>query len=549
MNFILYFCQNLFKKYVRKVSIVFSLQKSKHPALILGLNLLKLLKDKIYFLKCSYLYIYEDAQRLPVYLTNFTFNSLRILSSNELLDSYISLMKNLIKTFLNVRLIIANLRNHFKVFSSKITSNHTSSFGVNGKSSPLFNLFSYNICNHKIIDSKGITKNLPHIQQKDGVTVKTFLKSKHIVFCKNTSVTLNKEVYKIQKRYHSANALVNNLTKKIISPQVLMEQRNILKNKAIFMRYCEHFKNKTLSDLLNDKIFIQQMHNSIHGEPTLFSRAFQLALEVTYSKRRFDEQALKDMYKHDFIVEDSFGVNKGLCDQSTVYNCVLAKKVCFYFNLEIKDIVVNSTPIFLNKEKITETMKISMDYNKKMTENTCPDLNIRGRPYDFKESKDISFSKNQIYFIDMEEIRKKGVEIFFKLEKSLEKSLNNTQISLSEKSKEFTNIIIENLKKQRESLVSIEMRVESLNLFLIKNNIPKDFKMPLFIPIKKASIEMLDTTKVDQVPLDPGFLNQTKAKKAIMGVLDTYDDRIKTNIQEITHGSIQFNIPKIEEID
>jgi hypothetical protein len=496
-----------------------------------------------------FLFIYKDAQRLPVYLTNFTFNSLRILSCNELLDSYISLMKNLIKTFLNLRLIIANLRNHFKFFSSKITNNHTSSFGVNGKSSPVFNLFSYNICNHKITHLKGIPKNLLHIQQKDGVTLKTFLKSKHIVFCKNTSVTLNKELYKIQKRYHSGNALVNNLTKKIISPQVLMEQRNLLKNKAIFMRYCEHFKNKTLSDLLNDKIFIQYVHESIHHQPTLFSRAFQLALEVTYSKRRFDEQVLKDMYKHDFLVEDTFGVNKGFCDQSTVYSCVLAKKVSFYFNLEVKDIIVNSTPIFLNKQKITETMKVSMDYNKKMTENTCPDISINGRPYDFKEPKDISFGKNQIYFIDIEHICKKGVEIFFKLEKSLENSLNNTHRPLSEKTKELTNTIIENLKKQRESQVSIEIRVESLNLLLFKKNIPKDFKMPLFIPMKKANIETLDTKDVDQVPLDTGFLNETKTKKAIMGVLDTYDYRIKANIQEITHGSIQFNIPKIEEVD
>lgn len=339
--------------------------------------------------------------------------------------------------------------------------------------------------------------------------------------------------------------------KKIIPSQILVEQKKILENKIIFNKYCEHFKNYSLAELQNDNIFITMMHNSIHNQPTLYSRAFQLALEVTYSKRKFSEQTLQEMYQNDFIIQDNFHVNKGICDQSTIYTSIIAKKIVTYLNLDIKDLIVNSTPLYLTKDKITESTKIIMDYNKKMTENTCPDFALKGRPYDLKEQKEISYSKNHIYLFDKDQMHKKGIEIFNNLEKALNNSLQNNQIILSKEMKMFTADIIKELANHRHLQTPIQSRVDSLNMFLLKKNIPKEFKMPIFVPVKKANLDDLLITNIDndKIPLDPGHLDYVKAKKALMGILERYPADVQLKIQEATCASIQFSISKIEEVD
>lgn len=349
------------------------------------------------------------------------------------------------------------------------------------------------------------------------------------------------------RNYPGDGVLSKILAQRIISSQALQEKSKLIQNKAILFKFCQHFKEKTLSQLLNDEVFIHHIASYINSEPSLYSRAFQLALEVTYSKRKFSHAELQEIYKNDFIVSDTFAINRGLCDQSTIYTSILAKKVSIYLNLNFNDIIVHSTPLFLQKENITSSIKNLMDYNKKMTENTCPDITLKNRPFDFKEQKDISFCKNQIYIIDKEVLAKKGIEIFLKLEKSLIMSKK----FLSTEAQVYTDDLLKSLKQHRETQASIETRVECLNKFLLAHDVPKDFKMPLFIPIRKFKIEDItgEISSLDKIPLEQGHLDYTKAKKAIMGILEFNETNVKKNIQQITHNSIQFNISEIEEVD
>lgn len=311
----------------------------------------------------------------------------------------------------------------------------------------------------------------------------------------------------------------------------------------------EHFQKRTVTELLQDNIFLQEMHNNIHNEPTIVSRAFQLALEVTYSKRKFKEEALQNFYKNDFIVKDIFNVNHGLCDQSTIYTSMITKIFTNYMCISPENVVVNSTPLYMQKENITTSMQALMDYYKLMTGNSCPDLFINKRPYDLKDVKNISFGKNQIYLIDIEFINTKGFEILKKLEKSIADSINNN-INLSQETRSFSKIVLANLKNHRELETSPQIRFEMLCQMILKD-IPKDFQMPIFIPIKKPKIESFDIVYsiLDNIPLDKGHLDYVKAKKAIMGVLITYGIQHKYNIQEITHNSITFNKTDLDNID
>ena len=324
--------------------------------------------------------------------------------------------------------------------------------------------------------------------------------------------------------------------KKVLSPEMLIEHQKMLKAKAVFFSYCQHFKTKTLAELLDDKILIQMMHNLAYKEPILNSRAFQVALEVTYFKRRFSETLLQDVCKNDFKIQDTFLVNNGMCDRSTLYSSILAKQLCMYFNLNFNDVIVHSTPLFLTQEKITPEIKTTMDYNRKMTGNTCSDIDIKQRPYDFKESQQFSYAKNQIYFLEAEKIRDQGFKIFEKLQASLEYSLKDSQQILSKEGRAFTIHVIKFLQNERQTQVSMEIVLENLNMFLHKSNMPPDFKIPLFIPTKKAALDSLYSgEQVDKVILDHGTL--------------TSDNNIKAKIQEATHNSIQFDIPKLEELD
>src|ERR1700759_2688292 len=225
-----------------------------------------------------------------------------------------------------------------------------------------------------------------------------------------------------KRRVNLTNQNINQIIKRFYpgnSPQIVLEAQRLLLNKMILFNFCAHFRTKSLTELLMDKTFIDYVHTCIHKKPTLHSRAFQLALEMTYSKRKFDTHQLEQYYKDDFRIEDTYQINNNICDQSTIFTSVITKDVVEFLNLDKKDVVVHSTPLFLTKESITPFLKEMMDYNKKMTGNTCPDISIKEQPYDYKDSKDVSYNKNHLYFVDQENLIKECTRHLQSLESSL----------------------------------------------------------------------------------------------------------------------------------
>lgn len=181
----------------------------------------------------------------------------------------------------------------------------------------MFNLFYFNMCfSNSLIKKKfcGKYSNKSLIYSK-------FYHKKFIVLGRSYTFLTSSNIYNLQKRLHSGTPM--QMFAKVISPQALLEQKHLIRNKAIFLRFCQHFKEKSLAELLDDKVFITYVSDNINKEPMLFSRAFQLALEVSYFKRHFNQQILQEVYKNDFIIQDSFNINKGICDQSTIYSSAL----------------------------------------------------------------------------------------------------------------------------------------------------------------------------------------------------------------------------------
>lgn len=352
---------------------------------------------------------------------------------------------------------------------------------------------------------------------------------------------------KLTKRFSGSKAFF--AANKVITPQIALEQANVLRNKLIFLNYCEHFKKINYEDLKKDALFIKEMDDMINSANSLNSRAFQLALEVTYRKRRFDITCLQKFYENDFHVENIFNINQNTCEQSTIHSALLTKKLVTTLRLDKKDVVVNCTPSEITPSKITKDIQNIMHYSKEMTGNSCCDVMIKERPFDFKDTKEFSIAKNHIYNLYMDSMIIQGHKILSNLEKHLDYLVNKESMFFDATTLKFIKQVQNQMKQHREMNTSIESRFDMLNKISITPGIPKEFKMPIFLLNKKPLIETLQNDNhfpVENIPLAHGNLNYPKAQQAIMGICSTYNKQIQSKITEITNNSLIFNT---EELD
>lgn len=393
---------------------------------------------------------------------------------------------------------------------------------------------------HKIF-SRWLLENKPKVQKI--IKKKSLLNLCFTNYMLFTPYSKTYITYKITySAFHSRSMFKK--ANKVLVDQVALDKHKMFTNKVILFKYCEHFKNLSLNELLNDTLFFKYMHGTIHSSPTLHSRAFQLALEITYSKRLFSEKQLQEFYKCDFQVKDVLNINNGYCDQSTIYSSMLAKIVVDYFGLNSKDVIVSSTPLFLTRNNITTSVQEQMTFSKQLTGNTFSDLVIKDRPYDFKECKNLSFGKNHIYFIDSEYFVKNSITIFNNLESTLQCMLKTPNKKVSLESLQYADNLYKFLKNQRDTIA--EQRLENLNQLLMKSSPPKDFAFPYIIIKKKAHLQtILNTNDIskdaDTIPLDHGYLDSVKTRKAIMGVIEKWSPNLKTIVSQATHNSIPYN--------
>lgn len=344
-----------------------------------------------------------------------------------------------------------------------------------------------------------------------------------------TFVTKNISLHTSKRSYPLVVA-----TASVINQQLALSQTKLLFNKAIFLRYCQHFEKYSLPELLNDHHFIQLMSRMLTEAPSLQSRAFQLALEVSYSRRKFSSAALQEYFQADFTLKDVYDSNRGLCDQSTVYSSILMKFVKSQLNLDATSIQVNVTPLYLPKEK-SHLVEQAMANNQMLTGNRSPDALIYNKPYDIKDSQDFLFNKNHIYIIDSVLLEEKSHLLVGKIIQSLQSTLQgNTDNAIDIYAKKL-------LFLARNKNSSIE-KIDILNKFMVTNPPPTGFRFPFLISKPHVSLEDLATPleKLEKIPLDHGHLDYTKARKALLGILEEKPTGVQCGIELATHRSIQF---------
>ena len=191
----------------------------------------------------------------------------------------------------------------------------------------------------------------------------------------STSVAKNISLQMSCRGYPITSKPLLMATAATFNKQLASTQSKLLYNKAIFLRYCEHFEKYSLHELLNDHKFIQIMSRMVTEAPSLQTRAFQLAVEVSYSRRKFSLEALQESFQSDFTIKDVYVSNRGLCDQSTIYSSILMKFVKAQLKLDAASIQVNVTPLYLPKAK-SLIVEQAIAKNQILTGNRSPDTGI-----------------------------------------------------------------------------------------------------------------------------------------------------------------------------
>ena len=375
-------------------------------------------------------------------------------------------------------------------------------------------------------------KNLPTFARlKNDVVIGNIIKKKGY----SSTIIANKiSLHQCRRHYPANGRPILIATASTINKQVALMQSNWLFNKTIFFRYCEHFENLTLQELLNDQKFIKVMSKMVTDAPSLHTRAFQLALEVTYSRRKFSLEALQEYFLADFKIKDVYDSNRGLCEQSTIYSSILMHFVKSQLQLNATSIQVNVTPLYLPKQK-SFIVEQHMANNWAITGNRSPDAAISGIPYDFKESSDVSFNKNHIYIIDIATLEEKSHLLANKMMQSLQSTLDVTP---DEAIKIYTKQLLF-IAKTKGSFIE---KIDIINKLMVNNPPPVGFRFPFLISKPHVSLEDFATPleKLEKIPLDQGHLDYTKARKALLGILEEKPKGVQCGIELATHHSIQF---------
>lgn len=272
----------------------------------------------------------------------------------------------------------------------------------------------------------------------------------------------------------------------------------------------------------------------------LYNRAFQLALEVTYNKRYFQQTELEHVFREQIMFQNSIETfnHATECDQSTLFNALQSA----YIKKEhpLWSITVNTTPpanidITALSQKIQDTVRV----NKLLIENSFPDISIDGVTYNFKSTKNPSNTKNQVYIVLY---ILEGCKVFNRHLENLSTILSRKDIRATF-STEYYNNLEHTLYKIRAEYAKASTFQQKKEINTFWNNFvittapqrPKDFAIPLY-KLVESKIDLLPQENDLFIP--EGRLDYTTTKKVLVAIVGGYTPNLQEVIHKATKGSL-----------
>lgn len=267
------------------------------------------------------------------------------------------------------------------------------------------------------------------------------------------------------------------------------ESIHVLQGKQALLQFCAYFQHVPLDQLEKDPTFIYYIKKLSEKDSSIYTRAFQLALEGVYSKRYFNEADIVSIFKGILSIVDIIGTNEGKIDSSTLFSVFqtdyLTRQPDFRNNTELR-VVVSTCIKSDNLKDITNPSIRKFIFNSQAsTGNTVNDILIDGHHYDFKITPKPEYRQNHIIFLDYHEINvgAAGRRYLHNLHENFEAIMNeNTQHPYN----------IEYIKEAKKQLKNIMNNPSSNTLNKIQewnswvytfNKRPHTVYFPILVPI------------------------------------------------------------------
>jgi hypothetical protein len=188
-----------------------------------------------------------------------------------------------------------------------------------------------------------------------------------------------------------------------VSSSILHENSvHVQQNKQSLHTFAEHFKQIPDNQLDDQLVFIRWFKETFSNQPEVNTRAFQLAIEVSYKKKQFSEKYLHKVFEGQIGILDLTGSNNGFTDASTFYTFmqtyVLLKQLGAAKNIEMRIII--SPPLKGNLKDLPPKILQILQEGQKATGNSINDIMLNNHYYDYKNTRDIAYNKNHIIYLD-----------------------------------------------------------------------------------------------------------------------------------------------------
>jgi hypothetical protein len=269
----------------------------------------------------------------------------------------------------------------------------------------------------------------------------------------------------------------------------------------------------------NDTEFLQYWKQQVNENPGIMTRAFQVAIEITYNKRHFSARDLTKILEGEIdivAIGDSTVVK---VDSSTIYSILQTSHILNRHAFESAEVVSPPTDTTnININALSPKEQAFVQASQQATGNVVCDVKFYNHYYDYKAFGNYKFSKNHIVFIDFHDMDSRkpiaflrnllpmlkqyeqkstedriASEYLAKAIKKLEYILNDTHSSSLEKIDEWNTYIFNTLEKRPPTLffpLLIPTNENPITKEMLEDNVTS-----LKFPLKKA-LETFDIKKI-----------------------------------------------------
>jgi len=313
-----------------------------------------------------------------------------------------------------------------------------------------------------------------------------------------------------------------------------VKPEHVRQNKEIILNNLDYFNIVPFDKTKDNEHLLLYLRELLMKDPqSVLLRQGQVVQEILFNKRPFEEELVRELFSA-FEIIDVIGKNKGFMDASTLYSILAANYLYDSFDfLKAVDPRIIYCGCVYPLTGLTKTQEDFISQSKAATGNTICDASLATRNFDFKALP--SPTNNYIVLCNYESFNVHGDVIRAQnaLNSYLKKIPEADRTIFQQKLLVLFNTLkdapLDTLQKQ---MILNEFVIKALPIMKITDRASLIF--PVTTSVFKSNPVYDDTVKQIEIPLKRSSIESSETKKAIMGVVSTWDVSKKNKFAEAT---------------